>query len=259
MVLLLLKYCECFTDQGVGDKEYMRYLVTSDLHLGNRFSRSRRFTAMIQRLKRSVTLVLAGDIIDTPGRTLTLDDVAALDALRLRASRDRVVWIEGNHDRGYRPQDPGSIRFVNSYAIGKRLFICHGDTFDTVMPRNRWFINTFRFFHKLRIRFGADPVHVADYAKKYQALYRFLRRKVMSCAVEQGIAQKFETVACGHVHFAEDTFCGGVRYINLGAWTESPCHCLLVDAEKMTLTTVDAAMQDCTWFTAESNPVELNR
>ncbi len=78
----------------------------------------------------------------------------------------------------------------------------------------------------------------------------------MHSAVAQGNKQKFEAVACGHVHFAEDTFCRGIRYINLGAWTESPCHCLLVDAEKMKLTTVDAAMQDCAWFSTESSPGE---
>ena len=230
----------------------MQYLITSDLHLGNHFSRAYQFTTMVKRLNRSITLVLAGDTIDAPGQFLTKDDLAALDALRLRASHEQVIWIEGNHDRGYRPEISGNIQFVKSYAIGKRLFISHGDTFDTVMPRNRWFMKIFRFFHNFRVRLGADPVHVSEYAKKYQTLYNFLRRKVMNCAVEQGIEQNFEAVACGHVHFAEDTLCEGIRYINLGAWTESPCHCLLVDEEKMKLTTVEDAMQDFVWFTADS-------
>ena len=235
----------------------MRYLVTSDLHLGNHFSRGHQFMAMVQRLNSSITLILAGDTIDAPGRPLSKDDLAALGAIRKRASHEQVIWIEGNHDEGYRPETPRNIQFENSYAIGKRLFICHGDTFDTVMPRNRWFIKTFRFFHNLRVRLGADPVHVADYAKKYQTLYNFLRRKVMNCAVEHGNEQNFEAVACGHVHFAEDSLCEGIRYINLGAWTESPCHCLLVDEEKMKLTTVEDAMQDSTWFTAELSPWPL--
>jgi len=228
----------------------MRYLITSDLHLGNRFSRRCQFTAMVKGLNSSIALILAGDTIDAPGRSLAKDDLVALDALRSRACHEQVVWIEGNHDEGYRLEAPGNIQFVNSYAIGKRLFVSHGDTFDSVMPRNRWFIKSFRFFHTLRTRLGADPVHVAEYAKKYRVLYRFLRRRVMHCAVEQGHKQNFEAVACGHVHFAEDTFCAGIRYINLGAWTESPCHCLLVDEEKMKLMTIEEAMQDCAWFAA---------
>jgi len=234
-------------------RRHMRYLVTSDLHLGNHFSQCRQFTAMVQRLNRSITLILAGDTIDAPGRSLSNDELAALASLRKRASHEQVIWIEGNHDEGYRPEAPGNIQFVNSYAIGKRLFISHGDTFDTVMPRNRWFIKIFRFFHKLRMQLGADPVHVADYAKKFKPLYNFLRKKVMNCAVEQANIQNFEAVACGHVHFAEDTLCEGIRYINLGAWTESPCYCLLVDEEKMKLTTVEDAMQDPDWFADDSN------
>jgi len=234
----------------------MRYLVTSDLHLGNHFSRCRQFTAMIERLNKSVTVILAGDTIDAPGRSLSIDHQEALDAIRKHASHKQVIWIEGNHDEGYRPEASENIQFVNSYAVGKRLFICHGDTFDAVMPNNRWFIKTFRFFHKLRLRLGADPVHVADYAKKFQSLYNFLRRKGMNCAVEHGHEQNFEAVACGHVHYAEDTLCEGIRYINLGAWTESPCYCLLVDEDKMKLTTVEDAMQDPDWFATESNPSE---
>ena len=232
----------------------MRYLITSDLHLGNHFSRSRMFTAMIQRLNKSVTVILAGDIIDAPGRPLSKDDLAALDSLRKRVSHKPVIWVEGNHDEGYRPEASGNIQFVDSYAIGgNRLFISHGDRFDTVIPNNRWFIKTFRFFHKLRVRFGANPVHIADYAKKYRPLYNFLRRKVMNCAVEHAIKQNFEAVACGHVHYAEDTFCEGIRYINLGAWTESPCYCLLVDDEKMKLATIEDAMQDPGWFAPETD------
>lgn len=230
-------------------RRFTRYLVTSDLHLGNRFSRSSQFTAMVKRLNKSISLVLAGDIIDTPGQSLGQDDLAALDAIQTRASHEQVIWIEGNHDRGYRPQSSEDIHFLDSYAIGKRLFITHGDTFDTVMPRNQWFVSTFRFFHNLRVRLGADPIHVADYAKKYQYLYNYLRRKVMNCAVEQGQEQNFEAVACGHVHFAEDAFDKGIRYINLGAWTESSCHCLLVDEDGMTLLTVEEAMRDSAWFT----------
>lgn len=78
----------------------------------------------------------------------------------------------------------------------------------------------------------------------------------MFCAVEQGNKQNFEAVACGHVHFAEDTLCDGIRYINLGAWTENLCHCLLVDEENMKLTTVEDAMQDSAWFAVDSNPSE---
>jgi UDP-2,3-diacylglucosamine pyrophosphatase LpxH len=228
---------------------FMRHLVTSDLHLGSRFSHCQLFSQMLKRLDPSVTLVLDGDIIDAPGQTLPFEHQQVLEEIAERASQSRVIWIEGNHDRNFRPEEPTRINFVQSYTIEDHTFITHGDTFDKVMPRNRMFIKLFLFFHKLRVFLGAHPIHVADYAKKFTFLYSFLRRKVMLCAVDHGKQQNLQTVVCGHVHYAEDTHCEGIRYINLGAWTESNCMCLLVEDERLELISVEDAMRNPRWFT----------
>ena len=82
-------------------------------------------------------------------------------------------------------------------------------------------------------------MHVAEYAKKWEAFYRVLRKNVgmnaVNCAAENG----FEAVTCGHTHFAEDMVLNGVRYINTGAWTEFPTHYLLVTKDEMILNRVD--------------------
>jgi UDP-2,3-diacylglucosamine pyrophosphatase LpxH len=226
----------------------MRYLVTSDLHLGNRFSNCRLFAEMVQRLDDSVTLILGGDIIDAPGKPLAAEHQNAIEAIRIRAETSDVIWIEGNHDEGFHPLISAGIHYQTSHTIEDRVFITHGDSFDEVMPRNRIFVQLFNFFHKLRIYLGASPVHVADYAKRFKYLYNFLRRKVMLCAVDHGNRHDFEAVVCGHVHFAEDTICEGVRYINLGAWTESDCYCLLVEDGSMELIPAEKAMLNTSWF-----------
>ncbi len=235
----------------------MRYLITSDVHIGSPFCESELFVEMLRNLGPSVTLILAGDSIDAPGRLLSVDAQAALDAVLNRATRAPVIWLEGNHDDGYCPGSDradasADIRVEKSYAIGQRLFITHGDTFDNVMPRNQWFVVLFNFFHKLRVRLGAQPVHVADYAKCYRRLYGVLCRKVMSCAVDHAEREKYGAVVCGHVHFAEDRLSDGIRYINLGAWTEKPCHCLLVDEETIEFVRVEDAMRDPDWFDGAS-------
>lgn len=226
----------------------MRYLVTSDLHLGNPFCQSLLFMKMVQQLDESVVLVLGGDIIDAPGQPLSNEHQQTLDEILRRSINHPVIWIEGNHDQGYRPVSSGKVQFRTSYDIGMRTFITHGDSFDNVMPRNPIFIRLFKLFHKLRIYLGAHPIHVADYAKRFKYLYGFLRRKVMLCAVDFGKQNNFDCVVCGHVHYAEDTTHDGIRYINLGAWTESPCYCLLVDEENMKLTTIADAMTDKDYF-----------
>jgi UDP-2,3-diacylglucosamine pyrophosphatase LpxH len=100
-------------------------------------------------------------------------------------------------------------------------------------------MKAFRLMHDLRVRLGARPVHVAEYAKKWKAFYRVLRNNVLrnavNCAAENGL----EAVTCGHTHFAEDIFLNGVRYINTGAWTEFPAHYLYVTQHSMTLKRVD--------------------
>ncbi|MBV1877098.1 MAG: metallophosphoesterase [Pseudomonadales bacterium] len=226
----------------------MLYLITSDLHLGSPYSQTGQFINMLQRLKDSVTLVLAGDIIDAPGRQLDESAQQALEAIQQRALNSPVIWLEGNHDEGYRPAEAHKIQFAREYVIADRLYISHGDCFDMVLPNNRWFTDLFKLFHQLRISLGADPVHVADYAKRYKPLYRVLCHKVMQCATDYARLKGFETVVCGHVHFAEDTIYRGVRYINLAAWTEPRCYCLLVDDHAVNLVCVDDALQNTDWF-----------
>jgi UDP-2,3-diacylglucosamine pyrophosphatase LpxH len=228
-----------------------RHLITSDLHLGNHFSQNQLFMQMLKRLDPSVVLVLGGDIIDAPGQVLPGEHQQALEEIEKRAVLNQVIWIEGNHDEGFRPSEHSKIQFVKSHTIENHTFITHGDSFDEVMPRNRIFIALFKFFHNLRVYLGARPIHVADYAKQFSFLYGFLRRKVMLCAADHGNRHGFDNVVCGHVHYAEDTLCEGIRYINLGAWTESPCMCLLVEDGCLRLLSVEDAMADASWFTAK--------
>ena len=206
---------------------------------------------MIQRLDESVVLILGGDIIDAPRQALTGEHKQAYDEILNRSNRCPVIWIEGNHDDGLRPAETNNIRFSLSHTIDKHVFIAHGDRFDNVTARSRRFISLFKIFHRFRVKLGAHPVHVADYAKKFGYLYRYFRRKVMYSAIDHGKAQHFTTVVCGHVHYAEDSLVEGIRYVNLGSWTESPSYCLLVDGESITLVPVENALQNRAWFRAD--------
>ena len=107
------------------------------------------------------------------------------------------------------------------------------------MPRNQAFIKAFKLMHVLRAKLGAKPVHVAQYAKKWEAFFKVLRRNVMMNAVSCAIENGYEAVTCGHTHYPEDRVVGGVRYINTGAWTESPKFYLPVTADEMVLNTID--------------------
>ena len=96
--------------------------------------------------------------------------------------------------------------------------------------------------HDLRVKLGARPVHVAQYAKKWKSFYAYLRKNVMLNAVNYAATNGFEAVTCGHTHFAEEHFVNGIKYINTGAWTESPTYFIRVTDTEMTLNkTADSA------------------
>ena len=217
----------------------MTAIIVSDLHLGSRYFQSRVFAKFFDTIADVDELILNGDVIDRPHARLEPLHQQNLDRIEQLSYRCKVVWVQGNHDNGYMPSRLGKIQFCRRYALDDRILITHGDDFDTIMPRSRMFIKAFRWMHDLRVRLGARPVHVAEYAKKWKAFYRVLRNGVMHNAVNFALENGYNAVTCGHTHFAEDLVLNGVRYINTGAWTELPAHYLNITSDSMVLNRVD--------------------
>jgi UDP-2,3-diacylglucosamine pyrophosphatase LpxH len=187
---------------------------------------------------------------------MTKSDQRILDRIEQISLGQKVVWIKGNHDNGYTPTGFGKVKVTRSYSIGKKLLITHGDDFDEIMPRSRAFIRAFKLMHALRVKLGAKPVHVAEYAKKWKSFYKVLRKNIalnaVSCAIENG----FEAVTCGHTHYPEDMVVDGIRYINTGAWTELPAHYLYVTADEMVLKELNPAFVSHRLVSAPSNQMD---
>jgi len=217
----------------------MNAIIISDLHIGSQYLQSRILEDFLEAFPEDHDFILNGDIIDRPYAKMKKSDQRIIDRIEQISLSQKVIWIRGNHDNGYTPTGLGKVKVMRSYSIGNRLLITHGDDFDEIMPRSRAFMRAFKLMHHLRVKLGAKPVHVAEYAKKWKAFYRVLRKNValnaVSCAVENG----FEAVACGHTHYAEDKVVNGIRYVNTGAWTELPTHYLYITADDIALNRVD--------------------
>ena len=217
----------------------MNAIIISDLHIGSRYFQFGVFERFIEEFPADHELIMNGDIIDSPYVKMEKSDQRALDMIESISYLQKVVWVRGNHDNGYVPKNFGKTIFKSSHNIGHRLLITHGDNFDEIMPRSRLFIKAFKLLHNMRVKMGARPVHVAEYAKKWKSFYRVLRKNIalnaVKCAAENGYA----AVTCGHTHYPEDITINNIRYINTGAWTEFPAYFLHVTSDEMGLNQVD--------------------
>jgi UDP-2,3-diacylglucosamine pyrophosphatase LpxH len=217
----------------------MNAIVVSDLHVGSRYFLHEIFDQFIQKIPEDYALILNGDVIDNLYVKLKPPHQRILDLIEQISYRQKVIWVRGNHDNGYVPKGFGKVLFKNVYAIENKVLIAHGDYFDGIMPYNRAFIKAFKVMHDLRVRLGARPVHVAEYAKKWKTLYGVLRRNIMINAISYAGANGYGAVICGHTHYAEDRVLNGIRYINTGSWTEFPVFYLRITVAEMTLQKIE--------------------
>ncbi len=220
----------------------MNAIIVSDLHIGSKFFLHQDFALFLNNIPQDAEFILNGDIIENPYAKLKKADQQILARIEQMSFEQKVVWVCGNHDNGYIPQNLGNIHIKQHYNIEKRVFITHGDFFDNVMPQSQAFIKAFKMLHDLRVKLGARPVHVAEYAKRWHRFYGYLRKNVMLNAVNYAAEKGFEAVTCGHTHFAEEQFINGIRYLNTGAWTELPTYYVhLTDNEIKLKQTTDSA------------------
>ncbi len=217
----------------------MNAIIVSDLHIGSRYFLYQDFERFLGNIPEDYELILNGDIIDNPNMKLKSPHQKILDLIEQASYRQKVIWVRGNHDNGYIPQGFKEVHFKSYYTIENRLLIVHGYDFDEIMPRNQTLIKAFKLMHDLRVKSGARPVHVANYAKKFGILYKVLRNNVMKNAVNCAMENGYEAVTCGHTHYPEYRVFNGIRYMNTGAWTELPAFYLKVTGDEMTLNKID--------------------
>jgi UDP-2,3-diacylglucosamine pyrophosphatase LpxH len=213
----------------------MNAIVVSDLHIGSRYFLHHDFENFLRNIPEDVELILNGDIIDNPDKELQPSHKRILNFIEQVSQRQRVIWVRGNHDDGYAKNGFKHIHFKTHYTIENRLLIAHGYDFDDIMPRSQLFIKSFKLIHDIMIRLGSRPVHVANFAKKFELLYKVLRDNVMKNAVNCALENGYEAVICGHTHYPEDRVYKGIRYMNTGAWTESPAFYLQMTRNEITL------------------------
>jgi len=113
--------------------------------------------------------------------------------------------------------------------------IIHGDTFDKIRPRMRFFFRLLDRVRRTWEKLGGKQLSGPQFARKLEVLYKPYRKTIMQNAVRYAKEHGFDVVVCGHTHYPEDRTVDGIRYINTGGWTEQPSFYLLVENEEISL------------------------
>jgi UDP-2,3-diacylglucosamine pyrophosphatase LpxH len=231
------------TAHGIHPGFHLRSVFLSDLHLGFRGCAAELLTDFLERA-RIDHLYLLGDILDVSslrrGFYWPKSHNRVVSAiLRHARSGTRVVYVPGNHDeelRAFAGALFGGVaihgEYVHTTALGKRLWLTHGDQFDGVVRCSPLLARLGTGIYDFLL--GLNPLINA--LRKFcdlphGSLAAFLKVRVGSArryieSFEHAVAhearrREFDGVVCGHIHHAALREIGGVLYCNDGDWVES--------------------------------------
>jgi len=228
-----------------------RTIFISDVHLGTRGCKA-EILADFLAANSCQTLYLVGDIIDgwqlkrrwfwNDAQTRVVQEI-----LKKVDAGSRVIYVPGNHDeflRRYCGRVVAGIEIkaedIHETADGRRLWILHGDRFDSIIGYAKWLAHVGDWayslalalndrLHMLRRRLGLPYWSLSAYLKHavknaVEYVSRF-EEVVARAATPKGV----DGVLCGHIHHAEIRRIGSMLYLNDGDWVES-CTALVEDA-----------------------------
>ncbi len=229
---------------SAADEHYhFRTIWISDIHLGTAGCQAYYLLDFL-RTHEARTLYLVGDILD--GWQLKKSwywPQAHNDVVQkiLRSARKgtKVVYVPGNHDelvRQFAGLHLGEIAIsdevIHTTADGKRLWVVHGDLFDSVLQHARWLahlgdwmytilLKLNRWFNAVRQRRGLPYWSMSQYLKhKVKNAVNFIS-DFEHMMTEEARRRGCDGVVCGHIHKAEMREINGVLYCNDGDWVES--------------------------------------
>jgi UDP-2,3-diacylglucosamine pyrophosphatase LpxH len=220
-----------------------RTIWLSDVHLGWRASEAGRLLDFLKRHDAD-HWYLVGDMVD--GWMLkrswhwpqSHNDVVQKLLRKVRKGA-RVEYIPGNHDeflRGFLGLQFGGVTLlrdaVHTTADGRKLWVLHGDEFDSIVHYAPWLaflgnngydlmILIGRRLNALRRWLGRPDWSLSAYVKhRVKNIIKFVTDYEHALAREahkRGAAG----VVCGHIHKAEIKDFDGITYYNTGDWVES--------------------------------------
>jgi len=227
-----------------------RAIWVSDFHLGWRACEAERLLDFLKHHDADYWY-LVGDIID--GWMLkrawswpqSHNDVVQKLLRKVRKGA-HVVCIPGNHDEFLR--DFAHLTFggivvlpdsMHETADGRRLWILHGDEFDSIVHYAPWLtilgnsgydfmIHVGRVLNRIRHWLGFPEWSLSAYVKqRVKNVIKFVT-DYEHALIREATRRGANGVVCGHIHKAEIKQVDGLTYCNTGDWVES-CTAIVED------------------------------
>ncbi|MFZ4395125.1 MAG: UDP-2,3-diacylglucosamine diphosphatase [Kiritimatiellia bacterium] len=222
---------------------HCRTIWLSDVHLGWRASEAERLLDFLKNHDAD-NWYLVGDMVD--GWALKrswywpqVHNDIVQKLLRKVRKGARVVCIPGNHDeflRNFASHEFGGITIqtevYHTTATGRRLWVLHGDAFDSVIQFAPWLtsignngydamILVGRQINRLRRWCGAREWSLSAFVKgSVKDIVRFVS-DYEHALVREARRRGVDGVVCGHIHKAEMCCVDGIDYYNTGDWVEN--------------------------------------
>jgi UDP-2,3-diacylglucosamine pyrophosphatase LpxH len=228
-------------------------IMVSDVHLGNKMSRSKALTAML-RSGSFENLILLGDIFqDIDFERLNSDDWGFLGYVRELSKTKKVIWVVGNHD--------WDISKIMTNMVGAKTY----EQYEFRLPDGS--LNIALHGHVLQggssnspaisriggaLMLGIQKIFGnTECAKRFYKNVDSIERDLSKAAerVKAGafkLAQKkgYRRVFCGHTHTPEMMYSEDreVVYYNTGHWLAERCSYVAIRGASVYLEFYDAGV-----------------
>lgn len=217
----------------------------SDTHLGSKACKAEELLLFLQENKFE-KLYLVGDIIDgwrmkRKGFYWPRSHMRVIEKIfKLSRKGTEVIYIPGNHDEFVREfLDEknelmlGNIKITNDAVhetvTGRKIWILHGDKYDTVVRNIKWLavlgdvgydllVALNGTFNLVRKMFGLGYWSLAGHIKnKVKSAVEFIT-KFEDLVINEAKEKGYDGVICGHIHCPKNR---EDFYYNCGDWVDS--------------------------------------
>lgn len=226
---------------------YYKTIFISDLHLGSKGCQGPVLNDFLKH-NHADEIYLVGDIIDLwklrNGKWYWPNSHTSVIRRILQKSKDgtKIHYILGNHDETFRlwAKDYdlkfGNLSIKNDAIYetvkGKRLYIVHGDVFDTIIQFNRWMYILGDHAYEFALWFNKQFNTIRKILKlPYWSLSKWLKHNVKEAVsylqdYERTIIKyckkhNFDGVVCGHIHTPSIKTVDNIIFMNDGDFVEN--------------------------------------